>query len=1114
MKKHILLIAILSLFIIGNAVSADSISKEAAACRDLGILIGSDANGVTADYLKTTPNRAQAFLILLRMKGLENEAIQISDGDNFPDADSAPWARSYLLYAKKKPELGWVGKPDGSFAPNDKIDSKAFYKVMLEGLGYRQDIDFKYHETIDFAANIGLIQNKSKIDSLKIFTVADVAEGIYNALNTNIKDTNKKLIELLCDEKIITHEQAVNAGFEMPSLPINIKSFKVLTNNKLELELDEGTIIKNSDISITSLIDNTNLKVLSISYNNYKAVVLTEEAKSYCAYELKIRAYKTTYVALPKDTVKPLADIEITGNSEITVFFNEEMDRESTQNLSNYIIKNDLPILTCELDNSGKILTIKTIEQKEGNFYWLIIQNVQDLSGNSIEKFEKTFIGIAKDYTKPYIEKAISTTNKSIEVTFNKKLNKTTAQYVSNYKSDNNLYITNAILKEDGKTISLSTSTQIPSKLYTLTIQNIADTFGNVIDKNEIRLVGCAGDSIKPTAKAVTISNTEILVTFSEKVDKSYSENTNNYSIDKNISIEKCILDEKQESVTIITTRQTPGIVYTLTISKILDIFGNEMETHTVMIGGMLEKAAKLSYSATASSNKVFLTFNKCVEKRSAENVLNYTIDNGLGYPIKAILDETSKVVTLETAPQTNGKIYSLTAKDIYDLTGTKISSSEEYNKINFIGSATSANGTISLQTVITINNNTIDLVFDTELTDEDIEKLSVKIDDLSSNVSYKKYTYDKKNILRLQFKTESSNNPDLFKSGKIYKLEANGIDRLKIENNTNILYFAGTIVPNPIPRLTDAVALNSTALLVIFSEPVTGLTKDSFKIDDRIDIDGISVSQNDITDRATLYIDNFTPLKYKEKYKVYPKSNIKDGGGYNTVLLKTDSEGTYYQEFKGTSTENIPPYIKDINVIDKYTLLVSFSEAVKNIEKNNFDIECEDSSNDDLFILNIRQSDDKSELTIYLDCESDSFQSGEDYILEINSRITDMQNLSAEPSDREEEFDGKSYSLDEFKVLAYNVSEDRKFITLALNREISPVNPEHDWLDIITDRDNKNICKDINISNDKRQLIIELKEFDDRATYIDIELTDKGKSYLRDLNNQILNLENYIINL
>ncbi len=191
----------------------DTISREAKACRELGILLGADKSGVTAQYLSNNPTRLQAYIIALRLKGLYSEAGRFTSSINFSDVSAAGWAQNYLAYAKNHPELGWKGYSDGRFGVNDNINAQAFYKVLLETLGYKQDVDFTYAKTLEFADKIGLVDSAQEIAAIKSFTIGDIAKGIYGALNTNMTGTDKKLVSILESKGVFKADKVEAAGF-------------------------------------------------------------------------------------------------------------------------------------------------------------------------------------------------------------------------------------------------------------------------------------------------------------------------------------------------------------------------------------------------------------------------------------------------------------------------------------------------------------------------------------------------------------------------------------------------------------------------------------------------------------------------------------------------------------------------------------------------------------------------------------------------------------------------------------------------------------------------------------------------------------------------------------
>ncbi|WP_372995806.1 hypothetical protein [Lutispora sp.] len=226
MRKHklfaVLMAAVLMLASIqGVTVHAESIGVEAQVCRDLGLLQGDGANGVTSQYLSTNPTRLQVYIIALKLKGLYNEAGKYIGSNNFKDVSEATWAKSYLAYAKNTPELGWTGYADGRFGINDAINAQAFYKVLLEILEYKQNVDFTYAETFEFAEKIGLVENVSETKAISNFTTNDLAKGIYRALSTNAAGKDKRLVDVLADKGVIKPEMVETLGLNF-NIQLNV----------------------------------------------------------------------------------------------------------------------------------------------------------------------------------------------------------------------------------------------------------------------------------------------------------------------------------------------------------------------------------------------------------------------------------------------------------------------------------------------------------------------------------------------------------------------------------------------------------------------------------------------------------------------------------------------------------------------------------------------------------------------------------------------------------------------------------------------------------------------------------------------------------------------------
>lgn len=1123
-QKFIALLTALLLFttcIVPTAAFADTIGKEAKACSDLGILIGTDAEkGVTSEYLSTTPTRLQALIIFLRIQGLDSDALKYSSDNNFIDATDLEWVvgRNYLAYAKDNPELGWIGSTDGKFLPNKHIDGKAFYKVMLESLGYRQDIDFTYNDTLKFAESIDLVSSVSSIESLKDFTVNHVAKAIYKTLSTKPKGETKNLITLMTEKGIIDEEKAIKAGFKIDVTPVEVLYFERLANNKLVLELDKEFPIEKEDISVISE-NGKEIQVASVYISGKKVYINTAYMTAFTAYTLSIeteipvngmalRGYAEKFVALPRDTQKPKATAEVTSNNIIRIMFDEEVDRSSAEDISNYTIQNDMTIYSAELDTAGKTVTLATAPHKEGNRYWLSVRNIADLSGNIMDLYEEPYTGIARDMIRPFVDSIQVESNQILLIKFSEALNRITAERIENYTFDGDaLTVENAVLGDTGKTVRLYTSLQNPNNEYRINIKNVADLADNVMYefKKSFRSIsdGTTGFDISSTA----LSNNEVEIKFKRNLDKNSAEDIANYSVDNGLEITKAILSGDGKTITLITSNQAAFTKYTLDINNISDAYGNILN-YTKYFIGKAKDTTPLSYTVKSSKDSVIITFNKRVDRESAENVFNYQLDSSLGYAAKATLDvqETGKVVTLLTKTHESGKMYSIIVNNVCDLAGTAIGTDDKIAKKSFLGYGNSDIGGLNLDAIGIVDTSTIDLYFDNQLSNEELKNLEVTIirEDgenykAPTGFAYQKYFSVDKATIRAQFKTDASLIPDIFKNGKEYSIRVSNIDRLSEKDGANIKTFTGTNITNEPPYITDAYALNSTAVEVNFSEPVRGISPAQFSISG-ISITGASVKPEDVTTSATLYLNNSNQLKDGYEYTLVARNGIKDAAGYNSISTSSSRNS---MKFYGTSERNEAPEVVDINALDKYTLTIDFNEPVKLPASSGITIRRISGSGGSIVVSGTVLSDDNKTATIYLNSANAPLLGDNEYEISLSTSITDLQGLALHSESRKMKLSGIDVDLPQFEIMAQSVSPDNKTITLITSGPLKNTSLSMDCFDITGADYSKSSSDKIEITD--RTIKIILRNALRTEDVVTVKLTTTGKSTIKDLNNQKL---------
>ena len=140
-----------------------------------------------------------------------------------------------------------------------------------------------------------------------------------------------------------------------------------------------------------------------------------------------------------------------------------------------------------------------------------------------------------------------------------------------------------AVLSADGKVITVTTNALNAFAAYTVSLNGVTKNF-----------VALAVDTTKPVvSSAVVTSNNTVTVTFAEDMDKVTAENIANYAINNGLSVIKAELDSTMRIVTLTTSSQTVGTLYTATIQNVTDLAGNVMDKTDKMFGGMAKDTVK-----------------------------------------------------------------------------------------------------------------------------------------------------------------------------------------------------------------------------------------------------------------------------------------------------------------------------------------------------------------------------------------------------------------------------------------------------------------------------------------------------------------------------------------
>ena len=955
--KKLLAVIVTVCLLATMTIPAFAAASDAEICEKLSILKGEGA-GVTEEYLAKGTNRFQAALLYLRLIGLEDEALAFTGEDNFEDAGLIyKGGQRVLAYLKAKPELGWLGIGGNKFDPTGAASAQMIYKVMLEALGYKQGEDFEWAEVKDFAAEIGL----SKIADVTELTNADMATAIVEALKCKVKDSDKTLIEKLVEDGIVDEAVAEEVGLIDGYKPLDVENVSAIANTKVEISLK--TAAKKVDASKMSIKDEAGaaLEIKSVALKDEKTVrIVTAAQTANALYTITIDGKDYKFVGLAADTDKPqLVSAVALDNTTVKVTFNEPV--ENIENVANYTIEG-LSVLKAEygydvngnLDKTIVILT--TSSQTSGTIYKLVVTGVTDIEGNVIDADhdEFQFGGLPADTTKPRLVSAVAITNTKVDVTFDEDMDKESVENIANYSIEG-LTILKAEQKNDKKVVRLTTSSQTSGTIYKLVVSGVKDKYGNVIDSDndEFQFGGLAPDTTAPRLlSAVALSNTSVVVTFDEAMDKASVENIANYSIE-GLTILKAEQDKDNAAIVKLTTSaQTAGTIYKLIVANVTDESGNKIDSDydEFQFGGLDADTTKPALvSATALSNtSVRVVFSEPMDETLAKQPYRYYFGSELGYATKVEKatspnDGTTWIVTTKAQAQ---KVYKLTVSGVTDLSGNVID--PDRDEVEFAGTAVGDTTPPKVVGATAVDNKTIIVTFDEPVngvdksdfvfsvssgteTQPDGKKLAGKTAGENDGI---KVSDDRKTVT-LQFATVTQT------PGVIYKVTvpAGAVTndaRKTIADANNYALFAGQSNDNPDPKVAAAQLVNNQTLKIIFSEPVSvvgSIVGADFTIEGFTGVFVKAVMASDGKSVTVYYQDDANPATSTDKFAagtVYSvtvnKDRFKDGLG---VANMTDANNGNKASFAGIPNAAGTPKISSIIAVDQNTIDITFDQPV-----------------------------------------------------------------------------------------------------------------------------------------------------------------------------------------
>lgn len=1019
MKKILaLVLAFAMVFSSIPVVFADSVSDEAKALAMIGALKG-DNGGVTAEYLAKAPTRLQAAIMLLRLKGLEAEAMAYVSEDNFEDVKDYPWVegRNIMAYLKANPAVGFRGTDKG-FEPNREITALEFYKVLLVSLGYVEttaDVvgDFTWDTLKDKLAEVGL----GALLEVTSFTNDHMAKATVEALGLKVKDSDVTLLGKLIEAGVVKEEDAIAAGLieEKPVLEAALKSAVALGNTVVEVTFDGPVNAGAEDVTLYEIDGLTVEEAIVTGEDTVRLTTSAQEAGK--KYTLTVGDVKVNFGGKAKVSGAPALE-SVTGpdTERVELKFDKTLDFVTATDKANYEIK-DVEIVDIELD--GDTVTLITNGLTANKTHTVKVTGVKSVDGIALKSASKNFYA-KSDKTAPKPEtRAESLTYTRVLVKFNEELDKESAENVENYVIDG-LTVESALLVKDDtpdavkRWVELTTSPQKAGASYTIKIKGIKDAsvLGNEMTREaSVKFTGKAEDKTGPTVPTnpTVLNRNRVLITFADNSRLNFEtlENAANYEFDKDVVVESAELipgyDADTKQVILTVSDMAEKTLYKLTISGVTDEYGNEMKEVTKSINYVNADlgSAKIKNVVATSATELKVTFDKHVNPVTAKDVANYSINGDIGTPISAKINSGLTTVTLKVNKLVEGKSYKLTINGVEDLAGNVLNTNSTFIARTFENDIDAP----EIVDITVLNKKVLRLEFSESINVKGyrntMEVKITKADGTSQQIPLKLgAVYDDNTVLEFTAPNGFEFQDIEYKLVSLTDVYDNAGNKAVLDIN-NLNFWGNTLSVENIDFSWEQVSVVEYKLT--FSEKVKPKTSNSM---------GVTASDADDIDDLEMDTVWYFYSTAKEG-KVAWTGNINNvfENYHGATINNTDDNNDGKTTITASMVDEDGPYIEDVKAIYRDEIRVIWNEDLKDGALGTYKLSWYDAAGK-LKEVSLpspsRYSTTKNELTINLG-SSIRLESRFDYTLKVVNRARD---LAGNYSQADEEFSFKGTDL------------------------------------------------------------------------------------------------------
>jgi len=414
----------------------------------------------------------------------------------------------------------------------------------------------------------------------------------------------------------------------------------------------------------------------------YFAVTAYDQSWNESAYSIE----ETFMVA--DQQLPTISNVVCENADQVRIIFNEPIEELSAEIPGNYQIDGgDIVVQQVTLEADLKTVTLITTLHSNGS-HQVIVSGVRDRAAvpNTIANGQFTYSWDGSDSDPPIVVNVNLDLDKYLVVTFNEPVEPNSATNLSNYMISPAVNIIGSSINGTFKIVYLTTEPHVPGQSYSMTISNVRDGSGNIMNPVTEQYSCYTEDAVAPRLIAAhcTFNGTTVELEFNEDLDESSAELVSNYTISPAVTIYSAILNPSNRTLVTLNTDAHSQGSYTITVQGVGDdanppnTIGSTNLNYTFVPPDMTPPTLENVAINSVMGDQLKVRFSEPVTEASSAAIGNYRIEPAVTITrVDALIGRQEVILITDIHP--NGD-YQLIVNNIQDEAGNFMQANTSWN--------------------------------------------------------------------------------------------------------------------------------------------------------------------------------------------------------------------------------------------------------------------------------------------------------------------------------------------------------------------------------------------------------------------------------------------------